>query len=133
MVNSDDSRRYHSLGKLRATPLEGKRHPQTEITTTVQVSSLPFSVMAELDSFFEISPMSVPYILTFVSLLILSDRTIPTHQSLGDCQRHGAEGQVSCRPRADNARVQQQITQRYVLQSARAEHAAEEQASETLC
>lgn len=133
MVNSDDSRRYHSLGKLRATPLEGKRHSQTKITTTVQVSSLPFSVMAELDSFFEISPMSVPYILTFVSLLTLSDRTIPIHPSLGDCQRHGAEGQVSSGPgqtmlvssnRLPNAMFCSQLEQSVQLRNRLVKHSA---------
>lgn len=132
-AQTDVSRRYHSLGKHRAAPLEGKRHPQTEITTTVQVSSLSFSVMAELDSFF----WDITYVSSIHShLCVLAEceRQDNTHTpkswrlSKTWCRR-----QVSCRPRADNAHVQQQIAQCYVLQPAKAERAAKEQASETLC
>lgn len=68
-TRTEASGRKPGLGKLRAAPLEGKSHPQTEISPAIQVSSLPFCVMAELDSFRDRSPLSVPYRLPSESLL----------------------------------------------------------------
>lgn len=82
-TRTEASRRNPSLGKLRTAPLEGKWHPQTETSPTVQVSSLPFCVMAGLDSFSDRSPLSIPHTLTLESLLHQSDGVILIPQTLG--------------------------------------------------